>query len=114
MKRVTVPSVILRTLKTQNRIAAASGKKVCPVCDASNSSDSLYCKKCGTSLDFNNTYTVNKYSATNYLFNNPRFVIISTVKGSGKVVQTEEIYVPRSSKLYTAEKQGRKYVLIEK
>ena len=60
------------------------------------------------------TYTVNKYSATNYLFNNPRFVIISTVKGSGKVVQTEEIYVPRSSKLYTAEKQGRKYVLIEK
>ena len=60
------------------------------------------------------TYTVNKYSSTNYLFNNPKFIIISATKDSGKIVQTEEIYVSRGSKLYTAEKQGRKYVLTEK
>ena len=59
------------------------------------------------------TYTVNKYSSTDYLFNNPKFVILSTNKDTGNIVQTEEIYVPRSSKLYTAEKQGRKYVLKE-
>ena len=60
------------------------------------------------------TYTVSRYSSTNYLFNNPKFIILSTAKDSGKVVQTEEIYVARGSKLYAAEKQGRKYLLTEK
>ncbi len=57
-----ISELITELKNLQDSIAAASGKKVCPVCDASNSSDSLYCKKCGTSLDFNNTYTVNKKS----------------------------------------------------
>ena len=32
----------------------------CPKCRCVNSNDSLFCKKCGTSLDFANSYTVNK------------------------------------------------------
>jgi len=52
-------SELISELKNlQDNIVASSGKKVCPVCGCSNSNDSLFCKKCGTSLDFTHTYTV--------------------------------------------------------
>lgn len=52
-------TVLINELKTlQDTLTAASGKIVCPRCCCANSYDSLFCKKCGTTLDFTNTYTV--------------------------------------------------------
>ena len=52
-------TVLISELKTlQDTLNVAKGKLVCPRCACTNSSDSLFCKKCGTSLDFSNAYTV--------------------------------------------------------
>ncbi len=51
-------TVLINELKTlQDSLNASNGKTVCPKCSCSNSADSLFCKKCGASLDFTNTYT---------------------------------------------------------
>lgn len=51
-------TVLISELKTlQDALNEANDKVVCPKCDCSNSLDSLYCKKCGSSLDFSNSYT---------------------------------------------------------
>ncbi len=51
-------SELISQLKTlQDTLGDISDKTICPKCGCSNSSDSLYCKLCGTSLDFSNTYT---------------------------------------------------------
>ena len=42
----------------QDSLSADSGKIVCPKCCTKNSSDSLFCKRCGSSLDFANSYTM--------------------------------------------------------
>ena len=53
-------TVLINELKTlQDSLKDANGKIVCPKCACSNSNDSLFCRKCGTSLDFTNAYTVN-------------------------------------------------------
>lgn len=52
-------TVLINELKTlQDTLTAANGKIVCPRCACTNSNDSLFCKKCGASLDFSNAYTV--------------------------------------------------------
>ena len=52
-------TVLINELKTlQDTLTAVNGKIVCPRCACTNSNDSLFCKKCGTSLDFSNAYTV--------------------------------------------------------
>jgi len=52
-------TVLINELKTlQDTLKAVNGKIVCPRCACTNSNDSLFCKKCGTSLDFSNAYTV--------------------------------------------------------
>lgn len=54
-------TVLINELKTlQDILTSASDKIICPRCSCPNSNDSIFCKKCGTSLDFTNTYTVNK------------------------------------------------------
>lgn len=50
---------LIGELKTlQDAINTASSKHICPKCACENSADSLYCRKCGTSLDFTCSYTV--------------------------------------------------------
>lgn len=57
-------TVLIGELKTlQDILTSSSGKIICPRCSCPNSNDSLFCKKCGTSLDFTNTYTVSKKPA---------------------------------------------------
>ena len=52
-------TVLINELKTlQDALTTASGKIICPRCCCANSYDSLFCKKCGATLDFTNTYTV--------------------------------------------------------
>lgn len=54
-------TVLINELKTlQDALTTASGKIICPRCCCSNSYDSLFCKKCGATLDFTNTYTVKR------------------------------------------------------
>lgn len=51
-------SALIGELKSlQDSIGAAEDKIVCPKCSAQNTPDSLYCKKCGATLDFTNSYT---------------------------------------------------------
>ena len=53
-------TVLINELKTlQDTLTASGDKIICPKCCCSNSNDSIFCKRCGTSLDFTNTYTVN-------------------------------------------------------
>lgn len=50
---------LINELKTlQDTLTSVSGKKICPRCACGNSCDSLFCKKCGASLDFSHAYTV--------------------------------------------------------
>ncbi len=54
-------TVLIGELKTlQDSFKSVNSKITCPKCRCVNSNDSLFCKKCGTSLDFANSYTVNK------------------------------------------------------
>ncbi len=51
-------TVLINELKTlQDALTAASGSVVCPRCHCPNSCDSLFCKRCGQTLDFTNAYT---------------------------------------------------------
>lgn len=52
-------TVLINELKTlQDSLTAAGDKLVCPRCSCCNSYDSLFCRKCGATLDFANAYTV--------------------------------------------------------
>lgn len=58
-------SVLINELKSlQDSLTAESGKIICPKCCCKNSVDSLFCKKCGASLDFANSYTAKKSADT--------------------------------------------------
>lgn len=41
----------------QDALNTSGYRLTCPKCSCVNASDSLYCKKCGASLDFTNSYT---------------------------------------------------------
>ena len=67
---VSEVTVLINELKTlQDTLTAANGRIVCPKCACSNSNDSLFCKKCGASLDFSNAYTVNPQPSRKMLRN---------------------------------------------
>ncbi len=54
-------SELIKELKSlQDSLAASSGKIICPSCECENPCDSLFCRRCGSSLDFAKAYTVNK------------------------------------------------------
>ncbi len=54
-------SVLIGELKSlQDTLTADLGRIICPKCCAKNSVDSLFCKKCGSTLDFANSYTAPK------------------------------------------------------
>lgn len=58
---VTNISVLINELKSlQDSLTSECGKMICPKCCTRNSVDSLFCKKCGSSLDFANSYTAPK------------------------------------------------------
>lgn len=51
-------TTLINELKAlQEALVASSGKIICPKCTCANSSDSLFCKRCGNTLDFTNVYT---------------------------------------------------------
>ena len=52
-----ITGLITELKSMQDMLASSAGKIVCPKCSCTNSSDSLFCKKCGNSLDFANNYT---------------------------------------------------------
>ena len=56
-----ITGLITELKSMQDMLASTGGKIVCPKCSCTNSSDSLFCKRCGNTLDFANTYTA-KYS----------------------------------------------------
>ncbi len=61
---VTEITTLINELKSlQESLITSSGKIICPNCNCTNSSDSLFCKRCGNTLDFANTYTA-KYPVT--------------------------------------------------
>lgn len=52
-------TVLINELKTlQDTLNAAGDRIICLKCCCSNSNDSLFCKRCGATLDFANSYTV--------------------------------------------------------
>ena len=54
-------SVLIGELKSlQDTLTADLGRIICPKCCTKNSVDSLFCKKCGSTLDFANSYTAPK------------------------------------------------------
>ncbi len=54
-------SELLKELKSvKDSLSNDFGTMTCPKCCCKNSVDSLFCKKCGASLDFANSYTVPK------------------------------------------------------
>ncbi len=54
-------TVLINELKSlQDSLTADTGKIVCPRCCTKNATDSLFCRKCGASLDFANSYTTDK------------------------------------------------------
>lgn len=56
---------LINELKSLQDVLKNTSKKiVCPKCSCANSNDSLFCKKCGASLDFSNDYTVGKKPVT--------------------------------------------------
>ena len=59
-----ITGLITELKSMQDMLASSGGKIVCPKCSCTNSSDSLFCKKCGNSLDFANTYTSKEAVAT--------------------------------------------------
>lgn len=57
-------SDLINELKAlQDSLVASSGKVICTKCNSDNPSDSLFCRRCGSSLDYTNMYTVNKPGA---------------------------------------------------
>ena len=61
---VTEITTLINELKSlQESLVTSSGKIICPKCNCTNSSDSLFCKRCGNTLDFANIYTA-KYPVT--------------------------------------------------
>lgn len=57
-------SVLINELKSlQDSLNADCGKIICPRCCCKNTVDSLFCRKCGASLDFANSYTAPKAAA---------------------------------------------------
>lgn len=51
-------SVLISELKSlQDSLTSDNVRMVCPKCCTKNSVDSLFCKKCGTSLDYAKSYT---------------------------------------------------------
>lgn len=51
-------SELISELKTlQEALNITNERIICPKCSCENSLDSLYCRKCGSSLDFSNSYT---------------------------------------------------------
>ena len=62
-------SELIKEMKTvSDSLSNDFGTMTCPKCSCRNSVDSLFCKKCGASLDFTNSYTVrgsNKAPAEN-------------------------------------------------
>ena len=51
-------SELIAELKTlQDALESSKEKIVCPKCASENPTDSLYCRRCGSSLDFSNSYT---------------------------------------------------------
>lgn len=60
-ERVNTITELLNELRSvQDSLATDAGSMTCPKCCCKNSVDSLFCKKCGASLDFSNSYTVPK------------------------------------------------------
>lgn len=54
-------SVLIGELKSlQDTLTADLGRIICPKCCTKNSVDSLFCKKCGATLDFAHAYTAPK------------------------------------------------------
>lgn len=54
-------TVLINELKSlQDSVTADCGRVICPKCGCKNSVDSLFCKRCGASLDFANSYTAPK------------------------------------------------------
>ena len=54
-------TVLINELKSlQDTLASEGGRIVCPKCCTKNGADSLFCKRCGSSLDFANSYTADK------------------------------------------------------
>ena len=57
-------TVLIGELKSmQDSLTADSGRIICPKCCCKNSVDSIFCKRCGSSLDFANSYTSPKAAA---------------------------------------------------
>ena len=51
-------TVLINELKSlQDSLTAECGRIICPKCGCKNLVDSLFCRKCGASLDFANSYT---------------------------------------------------------
>jgi len=51
-------TVLINELKSlQETLSKTTGKIICQKCECANSSDSLFCKRCGNTLDFANLYT---------------------------------------------------------
>lgn len=54
-------NVLIAELKSlQDTINSDTGRIVCPKCCTKNTTDSLFCKRCGASLDFANSYTTSE------------------------------------------------------
>ncbi len=54
-------TVLIGELKSlQESLTADSGRIICPKCCCKNSVDSIFCKRCGSSLDFAHSYTSEK------------------------------------------------------
>lgn len=57
-KYVSEITALINELKAlQEALLKTSGKIICQKCECANSSDSLFCKRCGNTLDFANLYT---------------------------------------------------------
>nr|MDE7389857.1 zinc ribbon domain-containing protein [Lachnospiraceae bacterium] len=52
-----INELISQLKSVKDMMNASEDKVACPKCSAANTTDSLYCKKCGATLDFSNTYT---------------------------------------------------------
>ena len=51
-------TVLIGELKSlQDTLSADCGRIICPKCCCKNSVDSIFCKRCGSSLDFAHSYT---------------------------------------------------------
>ena len=57
-------TVLINELKSlQDSLSADTGKISCPKCCCKNAVESLFCKKCGASLDFARSYTADTAAA---------------------------------------------------